>query len=61
MNCVPASHTLVLGDGVLIENRRELQRDLKLLMQRGPIQEVGAGATDPTKCYEPVTSCHSLL
>jgi len=30
----------VLDDGVLIENRRELQRDLKLLMQRGPTPPV---------------------
>ena len=35
-------------------NRRTLQRDLKLLVERGLVREVGTGPTDPTKYYEPI-------
>ena len=38
----------------LKENRRTLQRDLKLLVEKGFAQKVGTGATDPTKYYEPI-------
>ena len=38
----------------LKENRRSLQRDLKLLVDQGLVREVGSGPTDPTKHYEPV-------
>jgi Fic family protein len=33
-------------------NRRSLQRDLKLMSEKGLIIEVGAGATDPTRHYK---------
>ena len=32
-------------------NRRTLQRDLKLLVEKGLVREIG---TDPTKYYEPL-------
>jgi predicted transcriptional regulator len=35
-------------------NRRTLQRDLKLLVEKGLIGEVGTGPTDPTKYYQPL-------
>jgi len=35
-------------------NRRSLQRDLKQLVEKGLVREVGTGSTDPTKYYEPV-------
>jgi Fic family protein len=35
-------------------NRRTLQRDLKLLVEKGLVREVGTGPTDPTKYYEPL-------
>jgi predicted transcriptional regulator len=35
-------------------NRRTLQRDLKALVEKGFLREVGASATDPTKQYEPL-------
>ena len=35
-------------------NRRTLQRDLKLLVEKGLVREVGTGPTDPTKHYEPL-------
>lgn len=35
-------------------NRRTLQRDLKLLIEKGFIQEISTGPTDPTKHYEPL-------
>lgn len=38
----------------LKENRRTLQRDLKVLVGRGLVREIGTGPTDPTKHYEPV-------
>ncbi len=41
-------------EAALKENRRTLQRDLKLLVDGGFIREVGTGPTDPTKHYEPV-------
>jgi Fic family protein len=34
-------------------NRRTLQRDLKLLVEKGLAREVGTGPTDPTKYYQP--------
>ncbi|MHB2025079.1 MAG: Fic family protein [Elusimicrobiota bacterium] len=37
----------------LKENRRTLQRDLKLLVSQGFAREVSSGPTDPTKYYEP--------
>ncbi len=51
--------TLTLGD---LEqrfphvNRRTLQRDLKILIQKGLLREVGVGATDPNRYYAAVTS-----
>lgn len=33
-------------------NRRSLQRDLKGMLDKGLIIEVGAGSTDPTRHYE---------
>ncbi len=41
-------------EAALRENRRTLQRDLKLLVDGRFIREVGTGPTDPTKYYEPV-------
>ncbi len=38
----------------LKENRRTLQRDLKVLVGQGLVREIGTGPTDPTKHYEPV-------
>jgi len=35
-------------------NRRTLQRDLKLLLEKGLVREVGTGPTDPTKYYQPL-------
>lgn len=35
-------------------NRRTLQRDLKLLIEKSLIKEVGTGPTDPTKYYQPL-------
>lgn len=35
-------------------NRRTLQRDLRLLVEKGFVREVGTGPTDPTKHYEPL-------
>lgn len=35
-------------------NRRSLQRDLKLLIDKGLVREIGSGPTDPTKHYEPL-------
>jgi len=32
-------------------NRRSLQRDLKVLLEKTLIQEIGVGATDPTRHY----------
>jgi predicted transcriptional regulator len=38
----------------LDENRRTLQRDLKLLIAEGFIREIGTGPTDPTLSPAPV-------
>jgi len=38
----------------IVPFRRTLQRDIKLLIERGLVREMGTGATDPTKYYEPV-------
>jgi predicted transcriptional regulator len=35
-------------------NRRTLQRDLKLLVEKGLVREVGTGPMDPTKYYQPL-------
>jgi predicted transcriptional regulator len=35
-------------------NRRTLQRDLKLLVEKGLVPETGTGPTDPTKYYQPL-------
>jgi Fic family protein len=35
-------------------NRRTLQRDLKLLVEKGFVKEIGTGPTDPTKYYQPL-------
>jgi predicted transcriptional regulator len=40
-------------EAALKENRRTLQRDLKLLVDKGFVREVSTGPTDPTKYYEP--------
>jgi DNA-binding HxlR family transcriptional regulator len=34
-------------------NRRTLQRDLKKLVEKGLLQEVGSGPTDPSRLYVP--------
>ena len=46
--------TVAACEAALRQNRRTLQRDLKLLIEHGLVREVGTGATDPTKHYEPV-------
>jgi predicted transcriptional regulator len=35
-------------------NRRTLQRDLRRLVEKGLISEVGTGPTDSTKYYQPL-------
>jgi predicted HTH transcriptional regulator len=35
-------------------NRRTLERDLKLLVEKGLVREIGTGPTDPTKYYQPL-------
>jgi Fic family protein len=35
-------------------NRRTLQRDIRLLVEKGFLREIGTGPTDPTKHYEPI-------
>ena len=35
-------------------NRRTLQRDLKLLVEKGLVSQVATSATDPTKFYQPL-------
>jgi len=35
-------------------NRRTLQRDLKLLVEKGLVRDIGTGPTDPTKYYQPL-------
>ena len=46
--------TVAECEAALKQNRRTLQRDLRLLVERGFVREVGTGANDPTKHYEPV-------
>ncbi len=38
----------------LKQNRRTIQRDLKILIDQRLLREVGSGPTDPTKFYEPL-------
>ena len=52
---------LAKGKGTVAEcgeavqgNRRTLQRDLRLLVDKGFVREVGTGPTDPTKHYAPL-------
>ena len=45
--------TVVECEEKLKVNRRTLQRDLRLLVERGLVSEVGTGPTDPTKYYQP--------
>jgi hypothetical protein len=35
-------------------NRRSLQRDLRILVEKGLLREVGTGPTDPNRYYAPV-------
>jgi predicted transcriptional regulator len=35
-------------------NRRTLRRDLKLLVEKDLVREIGTGPTDPTKYYQPL-------
>lgn len=37
------------------QNRRTLQRDLKVLAEEGFVREIGTGPTDPTRYYEPLS------
>lgn len=46
--------TLAECETTLKENRRTLQRDIKMLVDKGLLREVGSGPTDPTKFYEPL-------
>jgi len=46
--------TIVECERELKVNRRTLQRDLKVLVEKGLVREVGTGPTDPTKYYQPV-------
>lgn len=55
------SYLLKRGKGTIAEfetelklNRRTLQRDLKLLGEKGFSREVGTSPTDPTRHYEPI-------
>ena len=34
--------------------KRTLRRDLKLLVEKGLVREIGTGPTDPTKYYQPL-------
>ena len=34
-------------------NRRTLQRDLKTLLEKGLVREIGSGPTDPNRHYVP--------
>ncbi len=42
-------------------NRRTLQRDLRLMLSKGLLREVGAGPTDPNRHYVAVTSYDTKL
>lgn len=44
--------TVTKSEEVLKRNRKTLQRDLKLLVEKGPVREVGTGSRDATKYYE---------
>jgi len=46
--------TLAECEEELKMNRRTPQRDLKLLVEKGLVREIGTGPTDPTKYYEPL-------
>ncbi len=46
--------TVAQMEAAINMNRRTLQRDLKLLEEKGFVREVGTGPTDPTKYYEPL-------
>ncbi len=46
--------TIAECEKALKQPRRTLQRDLKLLVEKGLAKEVASGPTDPTKHYEPV-------
>jgi len=46
--------TLTECEATVKENRRTLQRDLKMLVDKGFLREVSSGPTDPTKFYEPL-------
>src|SRR5229473_958346 len=57
----PAPPLLTAGKATVAEceeelkmNRRTLQRDLKLLVEKGLVREIGTGPTDPTKYYQPL-------
>jgi len=45
--------TIAFCEKSLKANRRTLQRDLKLLVDKGFLKVVGSGPTDPTRRYEP--------
>ena len=46
--------TVAECEEILKMNRRTLQRDLKLLVEKDLVHEVGTGPTDPTKYYQPL-------
>lgn len=46
--------TVAECEAALKQNRRTLQRDLKMLVDKSFLREVGSGPTDPTKFYEPL-------
>ncbi|KAF0125133.1 MAG: hypothetical protein FD189_1839 [Elusimicrobia bacterium] len=46
--------TLAECETALKKNRRTIQRDLKMLVDKGYLRAVGSGPTDPTKFYEPL-------
>ena len=46
--------TIAECEKALNQPRRTLQRDLRLLVERGLAKEVASGPTDPTKHYEPL-------
>ncbi len=45
--------TIAECEAAMLENRRTLQRELKVLVEMGFVREVGSGPTDPTKYYVP--------
>ena len=42
-------------------NRRTVQRDMKVLTDKGLAREIGTGPTDPNRFYEAVTSSDTKL